>query len=436
MYYFLMHKDTKVAICKDYKIVKLLDDEFLPIGTIKEDGVYTLKYWMEERKIPNKRINKRKIEKALSDIGVNFDNTAFINFGLSLEDHFWLFPLNESLPSILLKLKSKKDDEDFPKYENINYFQNKFDEKPMIDIISGNPISSTSLATPDFTTNGMNQKYWVIRNDKRFLVKQNDKIFEYVAEKELLAAFVIYLINRCRIAGKRKVIDATDYQFEAGKNQYQNVCYSKCFTDMDNELVTYKQLSKAFDVPQINKKGKLEYTTEYYFKDNKIIQDYIDFIMVLDFLIENDRKEEDIGFLAKATNFGVMKPAPLYGNCNSFAYMNKDFSRAIHEPYCGSYVNVFGMNEMEQIQYIGKLDWIMPDLIYRESDMFLQYMFSDDMISFPNQYKENIANWFKYKIVMLAHEKKQNILEDAEKQEQAEIEKNYEEGDIIIDDET
>lgn len=432
MYYFLMHKNEIVALCNGFKIIKLFNDKRLPYGISNNDNIYMLDKWFASRKIPENRNNVSSIKNALDKLNIKFSDFPFLNYGLSLTDNYWFYPLKENFITIMSKIKFKKYEKELPKYENINYFENDFNDKLIQSIIYRTPVDKDMLITPDSTTGGTNQKYWVIRNGKRFLAKQNDVIYNYVAEKEIFASFVAYLINLCRETGKKKIIDVVDYQFEKGRTEYENVCFSELFTSTEYELVTYGQLISN---TKKHKSGLgLLLDVKYdNFKDNVIINDYFDFLIILDFLTENKRSVNDIGFLYNSESMQIIKPAPVFGNADSFGYMKKDFTRANHELYSGNHKNVFFMNEEEQCKYIAKIDWLLPDLLYRECETFAKYLFSEDMYHFPRQYKENIINWLKYKIVMIANEKRLNIIRDAEngKTSETDDEVKYEGTDII-----
>ena len=53
-----MHKDSKVALCKDNIIVKTLNQQLLPFGSIKtqeDENHYDISNWLSKRRIPEKR---------------------------------------------------------------------------------------------------------------------------------------------------------------------------------------------------------------------------------------------------------------------------------------------------------------------------------------------------------------------------------------------
>ena len=91
MYYFLMHKDTKVALCKEGKTVEIYEEKLIPKGAVKEDKQYDIKNWENERKIPEKRTNFRKIKNNLEKLNINIENAHHYNYGLSLTDCYWFY---------------------------------------------------------------------------------------------------------------------------------------------------------------------------------------------------------------------------------------------------------------------------------------------------------------------------------------------------------
>lgn len=434
MYYFLMHKDTKVALCKEGKTVEIYEEKLIPKGAVKEDKQYDIKNWENERKIPEKRTNFRKIKNNLEKLNINIENAHHYNYGLSLTDCYWFYNTDYSFLTIKIMLKMKILDKKIPLWKDINYYDKKFEFGLLEKILHNKEIVFEDIYTPDITTNGCTQKYWVVRNKNFILVKQNDAIQNYVAEKELLASFVAYMLNECRIESKKKEIATASYQFEKGRDVTQNCCYSEIFTTKDESLVSYKMLSS--NLSEKSKQKKME----KFIKDNpniRNLQDFFDFIIVLDFLTENIRDESDIGFIYNNNTGSILKPAPIYGNTNCFEYMKKDFTRANHKLYSSDHINVFGMNEEEQCKYIAEnIKWFMPDMLYRKSDMLMEFLVNIDMVGMPREYRDHIADWIKYKIVMIANLKRQiAIAEEANKDEQDSSQRVNSDGEIVNEDE-
>ena len=93
MYYILMNKDTQVAYCKDNKIIKLIRDDMLPIGSIKLKKGYDISFWLNKRQIPTTRSNYIKIAQSLKSENIDINEFKYLHFGASLTDAFWMFPV-------------------------------------------------------------------------------------------------------------------------------------------------------------------------------------------------------------------------------------------------------------------------------------------------------------------------------------------------------
>lgn len=432
MFYFLMHKNTKVALCKDGITTDVFDEKKIPIGAKKTDNnQYDLTDWENERKIPEDRTNFHKIKETLKKINVEENVLHRYNYGLSLTDTYWFYEIDSSYLVIKMKLKLKSFDKEIPKYEDINYFDKKFTAGLLEKTLHNQEVVLEDIKTPDITTNGKAQKYWVVRQGKFFLVKQNDSIQNYIAEKELLASFIAYLINECRIEGKKKAISTAAYQFEKGKTNDENCCYSEIFTSKDESLVTYKMLTNQSK--WIYKHKKLEaFINEH--PEIKGLREFMEFIIIFDFITENNRDESDIGFICNNGTNTILRPAPIYGSGNCIEFMKKDFTRANHELYSSNHINVFGMNEEKQCKYIAEnIKWFAPEMLYRKSDMFLEYLVNTDMSGLPRQYRDNLADWVKYKIVMIANARRQMAIAEEANADGNNNKKVNSDGEIIDD---
>ena len=171
---------------------------------------------------------------------------------------------------------------------------------------------------------------------------------------------------------------------------------------MNEELVTYDLIKK-----NSAGKTKLEILEEFIKTESTNIaglQEYFEFMILLDYLIENNREESDIGFIISSVSHNMLKPAPIYGNCRSFGYMTKDLTRANNRLYGSDFVNVFGMTEEEQCKYIiDNFKWFSPQALFEKSELLTEYIVSIEMHDISTQRKENIVNWLNYKLALLQH---------------------------------
>ncbi|MGL4484343.1 MAG: DNA-binding protein [Anaerovoracaceae bacterium] len=158
--YTLMNRNYEILTFKyDIDKKKFFDAENIkdssraPFGIISARGKNVssaaLEYWWKHRTIPSTR---EGIEKKLTEFEVS--NTAelpFHSYGLSLSDQYWI--------------KDKGSD---IRWQDINYFDNEFEEFKM----KNSWLSGVGLNTPDNTSEGELPKKWICTDKgKRMLLK-------------------------------------------------------------------------------------------------------------------------------------------------------------------------------------------------------------------------------------------------------------------------
>lgn len=120
------------------------------------------------------------------------------------------------------------------KYKNINFFNHTFDYSEFLEA----SFSSTSdfemkdnfLKTPNNTTDGMLKKAWVIKDNKRCLLKGGYK-------SEILQPFNEVLATKiCERLG----FNHLPYTIEIINNKVFSSC--ECFIDKNTEFITASQI--------------------------------------------------------------------------------------------------------------------------------------------------------------------------------------------------
>jgi hypothetical protein len=418
MYYVLMHKDSPIAFCKDEKIIKVLNKDMLPIGTVCEKKKYDLKQWLKQRQIPKIRTGYSEIKETLKKNSISIDEYYYKNNGVSLIDCYWFYPVPNSLYFSLinnLKNKSKskintkinaKVKEKIPKYDSIKVYSKNNNNYGLLQAlaekkeITENIINSTF---PDNVTSGATFKYWVCRNSNYFLVKQNHPSNNVVAEKIIASQILCDIINKTRrtINDKKEDIKTASYIYETGKTPIESCCYAKCFTDELQGLTTYAMIETS-----VGKEMKMEEMLEYINPSSVDLKEYFDFIILFDYLTENERTKDDIGFTIRNDFNRPIGPAPLHSFSNTFNYMNKDYERIYKKDNMGNYVNVFGMSIEEQIDYIVKIEWIDNRELFRNIDELKEYFETDAdnrQLSLSNL--ETICNVINHKLYHIENRK-------------------------------
>ena len=411
MYYILMNKDTQVAYCKDNKIIKLIRDDMLPIGSIKLKKGYDISFWLNKRQIPTTRSNYIKIAQSLKSENIDINEFKYLHFGASLTDTFWMFPVTsffsfskyvEKKKKSKSKSKSKKPL--IPKYSDVKYYEKEAKDGLLQAISENKPINREMCDTvPDNVTNGDTMKYWTYRNKNYYLVKQNSAENDKTAEKIIISQLLMDTINHTRfeINEKKKNIETAEYVYEAGDIPSRSCCYSKCFTDEITGLTSLEDLEVSLE-----KTLTIDELIEYLALSDKDLKDYFDFIILFDFITENRRKKSDILFMINNSSNKIMRPAPLTCCSTCFPYIEKDYTRIYKKDDIGTYVNVFGMTPDEQLEYLANIKWIDYRELFRNLSEFKDLLENDiDKRQLTLLNLETICNAISHKLQLIEYRK-------------------------------
>lgn len=277
----LMHKDIPAAeiIIENDKITgykTIFDKDNIPLGTLGYNKTQTrilLKDWYESRSIPAGRVNLDNITKKL---GINLAKAFFDNAGVSLTDTYWL----------------KADVNDGVKWADVNFHQNRFD--PILPLFSLTGESFANLKSPDFTTDGILEKFWYQSGDEPYLAKFDIAGGGLLCANEVFVSTIAHSLD----------IDTVPYFYSRINNI--DCCSCPCFV---NDAQT------DFIPAMLIKHSDFCLTSErlyQYISDRLGFKTYIKNMIFLDCLIHNtDRHEKNFGYLV--TPSGI-RPAPLFDN--------------------------------------------------------------------------------------------------------------------------
>ena len=168
----LMNKNTKIlcaeynsALCAFTNIYEVYNITFAPYilndiydeNNINSDSFKKcLNRWFQGRGIPSWR---DKLDLLLHRLNISAPSELLDkSFGLSLSDQYWIKPYNVNVT-----------------YDEINFFDNDFDYVDFMEASlsknSNKSFITSSLKTPNNTTDGMLKKAWIIENRTRYLLK-------------------------------------------------------------------------------------------------------------------------------------------------------------------------------------------------------------------------------------------------------------------------
>lgn len=135
------------------RVGPLLEKDRLPIGVFGQRGmsdVVAFNMWWKGRGIPLERAG---IQQILDDAGVTVpEELVTRNLGLSLSDQYWICPRDSHL-----------------EWRDVNFFNNEFG-KVSHTIEPYSPVP-TAVAHPTNTSDGNLSKRWVVRDQRRMLLK-------------------------------------------------------------------------------------------------------------------------------------------------------------------------------------------------------------------------------------------------------------------------
>ena len=227
----LMNKNTEIleteydaatgSFVKVYKVYNIDYAPYILKSFYTEDNINdtpfrtNLSDWFKGRGIPSWRDN---LDLLLHRLNITAPSELLDKaFGLSLSDQYWLKPYQSDIT-----------------YNDVNFFDNDFNYFEFMEAsLSKNSktiVKSSSLKTPNNTTDGMLRKAWIIEKDTRYLLKGGYKSETLQPFNEVLASEI------CKRLGFNHVTYTID--------TYKDIVVSKCpcFINKDTELITCYQI--------------------------------------------------------------------------------------------------------------------------------------------------------------------------------------------------
>lgn len=342
--FILMNRNHEVARFQFNKnrervlrLEPLQDAAWAPLGACSAPGKMHagfLQQWMANRSIPEAR---PRIGALLEEAGfANVSQLVISSLGLSLSDQYWFKPIDA------------KTEKTLPlNWENINYFDNGFDDS-LGAALMGIGSSEDAKRAPSSTTNGMLEKRWVLRKGKPLLMKGSTPGSNREPFSELLATKLF-----------ERMLEPDEFVpyelvFENGKP------YSLC-PDMLN---SGQELIPANDVVEcygLHRSGLYEsYVHQVSELAGRNLRESIDKMIVCDYLMANDdRHLFNFGLIREVESLQVTGCAPLYDSgCAFFARATLAQLRAKRYFYDS---HPFRENPYSQLALVESLKWFDAD---------------------------------------------------------------------------
>ena len=286
----LMHKDIPVADVsfengEITKVNKKYSREHYPLGAYTHFSHLlpkSLANWQKNRTIPNERQNASAI---IGKIGCSLSEAALKSLGVSLTDCYW-FKTDENLS-----------------WKDVNYHDNGFSQDFGYSMLFKQEFSQ-DYNSPDFTTDGMLEKYWLSLDGVPTLLKFGNlgtlsKGENLLSANEIIASKIAALMN----------IEHVNYSAIQLPPSGERIACCPCFiNDSDTEFVSALQLEKQYGIYS----GASLYN---FFSDRLNMQRFVDNMIAFDYVIGNtDRHEKNFGVIINPSSFAIISPAPLFDN--------------------------------------------------------------------------------------------------------------------------
>lgn len=290
----LMNKNEPVAILDyidstptGYK--KIINDNGIPLGTKglnEEQEKILFTHWYKSRSIPNIRPNLTKIEQKL---GMDIAEALSKSMNISITDTYWV-----------------KEEDSLATWEDINYHDNGFDMVLAKYYADEDILFSPS---PDFTTDGVMEKFWYTSCNIPYLAKIDNKYGNRLSANE-----IVYFQIAANVG-----IQSTPYV--SGILNNQNYCACPCFISNSNENYVSAMQVKHSDF-SLTSENLIKY-----FSNKLGFEKEIKEMITLDCLFHNtDRHEKNFGYIVKED--GSLQFVPMFDNGFCLG-VNRDINNAV-----------------------------------------------------------------------------------------------------------
>jgi len=373
MKYFLMRKDdviTTLEFSDDGNLLKwsheIQNEDQAPL-LYKFDKNSWIKKWWNEREVA---FDGDRLQKMLSKAGYSASKEYLIdNLGLSLNDYYWVKPVDSNLT-----------------WNNVNLFSNPFAEDLFVKVKMKSKTTGTSTFTPNASLQGQIEKTWSIKNGKRILIKGNLDDTSQECINEVFAS----LLHQ-----KQGYINYVPYKLVKIKDRsYVYGCQSECFTDEQNELVTaWAVLNSKKAISSKNHFERFISICEDHGIDGIELRRNLDYMIMTDYILSNrDRHLNNIGILRNSKSLKFEKMAPIYDTGRSMFIRRYDLKL---KDIINGKVNSFYSEEEKMLSLVHNKTLVDISQLPNEKDITSLYQ-KDPSLS--TERIEKICEWYNIKV--------------------------------------
>lgn len=298
--YYLMHRDDIVTIVgidpvtgTMLRVSPQMNYDLLPVGG--NTDAETLRKWWSQRAVP---VNQGNIQKIFNQLSITTPHSYLVrNLGLSLNDHYWIKPMNMNAG-----------------WDSVNLFINDFRD-PVGDLQFSDgdfeiPELPPNAYSPSAATRGQLKKKWVIMGGKRCLVKGNRGSNSQESLNEVIAT-KLHKMQSC--------VSYTSYTSVLTEHNSRISCICENFASDSLEFIP------AIDVVNSRKKDNATSYFEHFIlvcgehgMDEAETRAFLEYQILSDFILTNvDRHFSNFGILRDTHSLKFVGMAPIFDSGNS-----------------------------------------------------------------------------------------------------------------------
>lgn len=289
---------------------------------------------------------------------------------MSLNDHYWVKPLGSSL-----------------NWDDVNVFTNDFAE----DFSVLQDTNQFNSFFPSASTGGDLPKRWIIKEGKRYLIKDSVGLSVQQSLNEVFATAIHASQQRTRYVS---------YALVQQPDTDRLACSCACFTSDALKFIPAWDLvgrdSLANATPLFE--SFIARTIEGGIKEDAV-RDFLDYQIVTDFLLSNvDRHLNSFGVLRDTSTLDFVGMAPLFDSGNSMFYQNPLMAKSAIE-LLKLQTHGFFTTERRHVEYVRNLGCVDVSLLPTEEDA--KFLYAQDKVLHATGYDAMIAYGYRRKMEFL-----------------------------------
>ena len=371
--YICMHRDDEVAVLEfnteDGYLLRVLETRNKHLVPCRAQiNAQNFAAWWRDRAVPK---TQGFILEVLRQYNIPTTQSFLLrNLGLSLNDHYWVKPLESSL-----------------QWDDVSLFSNNFSEGFSV-LQDATQFSSFS---PSASTGGDLPKKWVIKGGIRYLIKDSVGLSVQQSLNEVFAT---------AIHASQQSTSYVPYTLIQEKNSSRLACTCACFTSDALEFIP------AWDLVGSDSLAKNTPLFEQFITKasegglgEDAVHAFLDYQIVIDFLLSNvDRHLNNFGVLRDTYSLDFVGMAPIFDSGNSMFYQNPLIAKSVME-LLKLKTHGFFTTERRHVEHVRNLGCVNVSLLPTEEDAKILY--AQDMVLHATGYDAIIAQGYRWKTAFL-----------------------------------